>query len=491
MSRQTRAAKNDEPNGQSGDSSVPSADEQQPETNVAELLKQLLTQQKDQDQRAAQRAADLTATLQQQAAESARLLEERLEVQLRMESERTRTTLREELETIRTQVESTQREAGRQREELDGVSRRVADLGRRQDAVEASWTTSHRQVSSELSSVQARVDAVQRELYDRISVVQSRPSSVHVDEHCPVSGQVPLGGVRAKPNSYDGKVSFPLYRTQFDMVAELNHWSDTEKARYLATSLQGQALTVLNTLSAAERVDYHKLTSVLTDRFNHNRSAELSLVKLDNRKRLHKESLQSYSADIEQLVLFAYPTMSSETRDVMTRDRFLRGLDSELRKQIKLARPANYIDTLNVACEIESVLLSEAENIRDRSDRRMVRKVSTQSVESESENESSRYKRDLTKITCYNCRQKGHFKSKCPEPLRDSEGRSRNQAGRKRRHSNSDSRRRSPSRSLHDSQSTSETRDETIARLRVELDKLSASGSSRTRHASEGSKNSH
>ena len=89
---------------------------------------------------------------------------------------------------------------------------------------------------------------------------------------------------------------------------------------------------------------------MLTDRFDQNRSAELALVKLDNHKRNARESQQSYSADVEQLVHFADPTVNSDTRDVMTRDRFLHGLDSELRKQIKLARPVSYADMLNVAC---------------------------------------------------------------------------------------------------------------------------------------------
>ena len=371
----------------------------------------------------------------------------------------------------------------------------MVGLASRQDGVEAALSETQKQVSSDIASVTARVDAVQRELYDRLSVVQSRPSSLHADSPAFVPGRLPSDRVRATPNSYDGKISFPLYRTQFDMVADLNGWSDTEKARYLATSLQGQALTVLHTLSASDRCDYHKLTSVLTDRFDQNRSAELALVKLDNRKRNARESLQSYSADVEQLVHFAYPTVNSDTRDVMTRDRFLRGLDSELRKQIKLARPASYADTLNVACEIESVLVSESDY--DRSNRRAVRKVSVESDDTDSEPSESR--RDMSRITCFNCRKTGHYKSQCKETKRDARDggdRQRSGANRKRRFSNSERRDRSSDsrtvRRTNDRQMTDETRDETIARLRAELDRLATSDCSpRSRHASESPKNSH
>ena len=119
------------------------------------------------------------------------------------------------------------------------------------DAEEVSWTATQQQVSSGLASLRAHVDAVQQELYERVSVIQSCSSSVHADDFASVSVMF-SGKARAQPSTYDGKISFPLYRTQFDMVAELNGWLDGDKARHLATCLQGQALTVLNTLSAVD-----------------------------------------------------------------------------------------------------------------------------------------------------------------------------------------------------------------------------------------------
>ena len=407
-----------------------------------------------------------TLTEQSLAAEQR---EERMKAELRTESEKTRSTLRQEIDAVRELVDSTQREVGRQREELDDVSRRVVGVEARQDAVEATCAATQTQVSSDVASLAARVDAVQREMYDRICVTQSRPSSVHIDDRVSVPGYMSNGKVRAKPNPYDGKISFPLYRTQFDMVAELNGWSESDKARYLTACLQGQALTVLNTLSASERVDYQRLTAALTERFDQNRSAELALVKLDNRRRNRRESLQNYSADIEQLVVFAYPTVNCDTRDVMTRDRFLRGLDSELRKQIKLARPCTYADTLNVACEIESVLVSEYESTRDRSNRRAVMRVSMPEEEKESDNEySSSNQRDMSRVTCFNCRKTGHFKRQCREPLLGN-NLQRNRANRKRRYSDSDSNRQ---RSVDDAGNRPESRDETVAGLRAEIDRL-------------------
>ena len=51
-----------------------------------------------------------------------------------------------------------------------------------------------------------------------------------------------------KPAVFDGKTSWDAYKTQFEIVAEINGWESQEKAAFLAASLQGQALSVLNCL---------------------------------------------------------------------------------------------------------------------------------------------------------------------------------------------------------------------------------------------------
>ena len=51
-----------------------------------------------------------------------------------------------------------------------------------------------------------------------------------------------------KPAVFDGKTSWDSYKTQFEIVAEINGWESQEKAAFLAASLHGQALSVLNCL---------------------------------------------------------------------------------------------------------------------------------------------------------------------------------------------------------------------------------------------------
>ena len=74
------------------------------------------------------------------------------------------------------------------------------------------------------------------------------------------------GAGSQKPAPFDGKLTWDAYHTQFDMLAQINRWSDADKEAYLAISLIGPAATVLN-LPPAQRYNYAALTSALLSRF--------------------------------------------------------------------------------------------------------------------------------------------------------------------------------------------------------------------------------
>ena len=73
------------------------------------------------------------------------------------------------------------------------------------------------------------------------------------------------------------------YATQFELLAELNKWSEVEKATHLAVSLRGTALTVLTNLTPERRRDYNTLTAALENRFGSGHQAELNRAKLQGR----------------------------------------------------------------------------------------------------------------------------------------------------------------------------------------------------------------
>jgi hypothetical protein len=400
------------------------------------------------------------------------------------------------MDALREHGDHMQRQVSGQRGELDGLTERVGTTEKRMNALDKALKETTDQVVWQHNSLAARVDAIQHEMYSRISATvpvaqQITGSGTHVDTLSSVFSAPSLSTSRSKTHAkltlYDGKVSFPTYQSQFEVVAKINGWSDSDKGMYLATALQGNALSVLNTLPNSDRSDYVKLCAALCDRFNHNRSAELSRARLDNRVRRSNETLQAYSSDIEQLILFTYPSLPSDARDTLAKERFLAGLDSELRRQIKLQRPSTYVETVTAAHEVEAILMNDLDADRDRSSRRRsVRNINTDAdMDDDADgtvcNVNVRDSAVPKGVLCWTCDKRGHMSRECPTRGTSSGKSERRNRDSKRNRSRNNSRKQQSKDSgcsSNNSVSTAErdeTRDETIARLRAELDKLTTS----------------
>ena len=84
------------------------------------------------------------------------------------------------------------------------------------------------------------------------------------------------------PHKYDGCSLWDAYITQLEMLAQLNHWTEVEKAILLAVSLRGVALTVLSNLPADRCSNYRVLVTALENHFWMVHQAELHRMKLRN-----------------------------------------------------------------------------------------------------------------------------------------------------------------------------------------------------------------
>ena len=67
-----------------------------------------------------------------------------------------------------------------------------------------------------------------------------------------------------KVNTYDGKSSWADYLVQFEIAAEMNNWTQRQKAMELATCLTGVARGILSDLDPRDRLDYEALKRKLT-----------------------------------------------------------------------------------------------------------------------------------------------------------------------------------------------------------------------------------
>ena len=105
-----------------------------------------------------------------------------------------------------------------------------------------------------------------------------------------------------RPAPFDGKLAWDAYRTQFELLAMMNRWSDTEKAAYLAITLRGPAATVLTNLPPEQRGSYEALITALDTRFGLSHQTELNRMWLKARTRCRDASLAELVEDVEHLV---------------------------------------------------------------------------------------------------------------------------------------------------------------------------------------------
>ena len=177
------------------------------------------------------------------------------------------------------------------------------------------------------------------------------------------SGRAPLPQV-AKPVPYDGQSSWEAYKLQFEMLAQLNGWNETQKATYLAVSLRGTALTVLTNLPPGQHSDFKSLLSALDNGFGTAHQTELNRVKLRNRTR-REESLPELAGDIECLSRLAYPDAAPGMIDVLAKDQFIDAItDKDIRLRIRQNKPTSLREALEHALELESYHLANRQRIR-------------------------------------------------------------------------------------------------------------------------------
>ena len=201
------------------------------------------------------------------------------------------------------------------------------------------------------------------------------------DEFVPVGGGDPRGGRRGadrssldadpavagaaaglrtiRPTPYDGRTSWDAYKMQFNMLSELNGWSDAEKVTYFAINLKGSALTVLSNLPEPQRRDYPSLTAALDARFGVAHLTELNRVQLRNRSWRREEGLPELAEDVERLTRLAYPGADVAMVETLARDQFINALPSQdMQLHLRQLCPTSIRQALQHALELESFILA-------------------------------------------------------------------------------------------------------------------------------------
>jgi hypothetical protein len=168
-----------------------------------------------------------------------------------------------------------------------------------------------------------------------------------------------------KPPPFDGRTPWDAYKLQFEMLADVNLWSDAERATYLAISLRGSALTVLTNISPDHRGEYATLVAALSKRFGSAHQADLNRAKLRGRTRRRDENLPELAEDVERLTRLAYPEASTEMIEVLSKDQFIDALiDEDLRLRLRQNKPGTLNLALEQALELESIQLANKQRTK-------------------------------------------------------------------------------------------------------------------------------
>ena len=282
--------------------------------------------------------------------------------------------------------------------------------------------------------------------YGSPSMPQSRnqfygiPRVPHVDNQ--VYGR--SRGSFVQPDRLDGSVCWQDYITHFEICAEINEWSDVQRATHLAVSLQGPALELLCDMPREMRHSYIQLTQHLSAWFGSQGKTDLFRTQLKSRVRRFCESLPELSQAITRLVLRAYPQATVELREIMAMDYFIDALqDGDIRLRLKQGKPTSVTEAVNMAIELEAFQLAEKNRMMSRvkgyvrmskvddgyqalKDKlacleRQLNKISTEKkdgkVVTKLQRQSTRRRRRKS-VRCWRCNEMGHYLSECQAEIK-------------------------------------------------------------------------
>ena len=167
----------------------------------------------------------------------------------------------------------------------------------------------------------------------------------------------PRHEIHNKCPTYNGKSNFQDFIILFDCFAEINRWSLKTKGERLLMSLEGQASSILPTLSANERMKYDSLRAALEKRFNPQLDPDLAGSVTQTRRRKRGESYVAFAQELKRLMNIAYENWPADLIERLTRERFFSAIDdTQLRGLLWSRRPHSVEEAAIMADGLEKLI---------------------------------------------------------------------------------------------------------------------------------------
>lgn len=263
-----------------------------------------------------------------------------------------------------------------------------------------------------VKTMQDELNVTERKMNDRMNKMEKRVSDIfefvsgkNADCSLINISRTTQSPVYIKPPKFNGKSSWPTFKTQFDRVASRNQWNNDDRLTHLMLALQDDAELLLQSFSVDGT--YENLVDMLEARYGESHLKPLYRSQFANRRRESNESIQEFASDLERLIRQAYGAIPSDVQNSLLINSFVAGLgNTEMAATVTTAGKTNYWEAVAVALAYETARKSIGPAM----------KIREATIEDDTGTSVEAIKaRRPRNITCYHCTRKGHIRRECPE----------------------------------------------------------------------------
>ena len=160
-----------------------------------------------------------------------------------------------------------------------------------------------------------------------------------------------------EPHTFDGTSYEELsgYLIQFELIAEICGWNDSQKAYYLLNKLRGDAMNIVNTLTYKQCSEYKEWKQILIQGFQSLKTEGQFQDLFFRCTQNELETPRSYAQRLQHIYSKAFPRTGSTQVHNDLKKQFIKGLRSDgLRQYVQIKKPSFLDEAVKI---IETYLL--------------------------------------------------------------------------------------------------------------------------------------
>ena len=210
-----------------------------------------------------------------------------------------------------------------------------------------------KEVKQEIKQLRTHPIDVRSKSRQRTPVVSSNTEDEDGDDLISFSSRSEARTMRRRPQQsnvklpvFNGKESWKVWFTRFQLIAERSGWDDERKLSELIPKLQGIAGDfVFSELDERVQRNYKQLVKELHFRFRVVENARTFQSQFSHRDQRQNETVQEYAAELKRLYTKAHPERDRNTRTEDLLRRFLDGVeDNKARFYVEYIKQPTDID---------------------------------------------------------------------------------------------------------------------------------------------------